>query len=117
MQQQERIPLSFNFSCSAACKSNSIVGFGFGCSFSFSDACMCSLATATLHNSGNSEQLSPRLTLRRQLGESYNGSLYLYSCSEGQLQRGLRIGSETAPSSSIFCFNSPQQSRQRVLQQ
>ena len=121
MQQQERIQLSFNFSCSAACKSSSIVGCGFGCSFSFSDACMCSLATSTL-SSGNSEQLSPRLTLRRQLGESYNGSLYLYSCSEGQLQRGLRMGSETRhirpspvsialSSHDTACFSSDDQQR------
>jgi hypothetical protein len=53
------------------------------------------LATAALRSSRNSEQLSPRLTLRRQLGKSYNSSLYLCSCSKGQLQRGLGVGCDS----------------------
>ena len=97
MQQYERIQLSFSFSYSAARKSSSIDSFGFGCSLDFSDACICPLARATLHCSRNSEQLSPRLTLRRRLGESYNSSLYLFSCIKGRLQHGLVVGSDSRP--------------------
>jgi hypothetical protein len=53
------------------------------------------LATAALHSSRNSEQLSPRLTLRWQLGESYKSGLYLLLCSKERFQRGLGVGSES----------------------
>jgi hypothetical protein len=78
--------LNFSFSYGAACSSSNIVSFSFGLSCSFSDDCKCSLAAAALHSGGSSEQLSPRLTFQRQLGESYSSSLYLSSCSGGDFK-------------------------------
>ncbi len=117
MKQQQCIQLSFSFSYGATCSSSSIVSFSVGRSFSFSDAYTCSLAATALHSSGSGEQLSPQLMLGQRLGESHSSSLYPCSRSEERLQRSLRIGSETAPSLSIFCFNSTQQPQPRLPQQ
>lgn len=117
IKQQERIQFSFSFNYGAACSSSNVGSFGFGCSFRFSDACTCSLAATALHSSGSSEQLSRRLMFRRQPGESHSSSLHLCLRSEGDLQRSLRICSETALSLSIFCVNSTQQPQPHLSQQ
>jgi hypothetical protein len=65
------------------------------------------LATAALYSSRNSEQLSPRLTLRRQLGESYNSSFICVRAARGDFSAVLGSAvavSATAPAKRISVF-------------